>query len=145
VAAGACIGREFSYEIRMKDLYVVAVALTVAVHFAFIGYLVVGGFLALRWPWTIVLHVPAVVWGAAIVTLRFDCPLTWLEQWARRGAGMGPLPPEGFIDHYITGVLYPANLVGVVQAVVFALVLTSWVSYAVVMKRRVSRSRSINR
>ncbi|HZA12794.1 DUF2784 domain-containing protein [Mycobacterium sp.] len=122
----------------MKDFYVIAVALTVALHFAFLAYLVVGGFLALRWRWTIWLHVPVVVWGVGIVMLRFDCPLTWLEQRARRGAGMRPLAPEGFIDHYITGVLYPANYVGVVQVVVFAIVVASWLGFGAAIAWRLA-------
>ena len=122
-------------ELVMRDLYVVAVALTVALHFAFLAYVVVGGFLALRWPWTIWLHAPVVVWGVGIVTLRYDCPLTWLERWARRGAGMAPLP-EGFIDHYIAGVLYPANYVTVVEGVVFAIIVASWILFARAAWRR---------
>ena len=118
----------------MKDIYVVAVALVVALHFAFLVYLVVGGFLALRWRWTIWLHVPVVVWGVGIVVLRYDCPLTWLEQRARHAAGMAPLP-EGFIDHYITGVLYPANYVVLVEAVVFSIVVASWIAFAVMTAR----------
>ena len=46
----------------MKDPAVIAfaivVALTVAAHFAFIGYLVIGGFVASRRPRTIGLHIP---------------------------------------------------------------------------------------
>jgi Protein of Unknown function (DUF2784) len=129
----------------MKDLYVIVVALTVTVHFAFLGYLVVGGFLALRWPRTIWLHAAVVVWGVAIVMLRFDCPLTWLEQWGRRGARMALLPPAGFIDHYITGVLYPGDYVGVVEAVVFSVVVTSWITYLLAAKRRAARARLPNR
>jgi Protein of Unknown function (DUF2784) len=119
----------------MKDLNVIAVGLVVVLHFAFVVYLVVGGFLALRWPWTILLHVPVVVWGVGIVTLRYDCPLTWLEQKARHGAGMTALR-EGFIDHYITGVMYPANYVLPVEALVFAIVVASWIAFGVAMRRR---------
>ena len=127
----------------MKDVYVVAVALTVAFHFAFLAYLVVGGFLALRWPRSIWLHVPMVIWGVGIVTLRYDCPLTWLEQRARERAGMAPLP-EGFIDHYVTGVLYPARYVGLFQVAVFLIVVASWTAY-VAARRRATRSRLLNR
>jgi|ERR1700682_3789484 hypothetical protein len=67
----------------MKDLYVSVVVLTAAAHFVFIGYIVVGGFLALRWPKTIWLHVPVAIWGIAIEMLDFTCPLTWLERWAQ--------------------------------------------------------------
>ncbi len=109
-------------------MYEIVVALTVAVHFAFVGYLVVGGFLALRWRRTIWLHVPVVIWGIVTVIEHLDCPLTWLERWARAKAGMPPLP-QGFIAHYVTGVIYPASWVGAAQVVTFAMVAVSWTLY----------------
>lgn len=102
------------------------VALTVAGHFAFLGYLVIGGFLALRWPRSSWLHIAVVAWGIGSITVQLPCPLTWLERWAREHAHMAPLPPQGFIEHYLTGVVYPANAVGAVQATVFCLVAVSW-------------------
>jgi hypothetical protein len=120
-------------------MYQSVVGLVVVLHFAFIGYVVVGGFLALRWPRTIWLHVAAVIWGIAIAAKRVDCPLTWLERWARTRAGMGPLPPDGFIAHYITGVIYPAGWVVGIQLGAFALVAVSWALYA---WRRANRRRT---
>ena len=110
-------------------MYQSVVGLVVVLHFAFIGYVVIGGFLALRWRRTIWLHIVAVIWGIAIATKRVDCPLTWLERWARARAGMAPLPPDGFIAHYITGVIYPVGWVVGVQLVSFAVVALSWVLY----------------
>jgi Protein of Unknown function (DUF2784) len=110
----------------MYHLVVVAV---VVVHFAFLGYLIVGGFVALRWRRTIWLHVPTVLWGIDITVGHLDCPLTWLERWGREKAGMAPLPQEGFIAHYVIGVLYPANLAGSVPIAVFVLVAVSWALY----------------
>jgi hypothetical protein len=75
------------------------------------------------------LHVPAVIWGIAISTRRVDCPLTWLERWARGRAGMAPLPPEGFIAHYITGVVFPVGWVGGVELATFAVIAVSWALY----------------
>jgi hypothetical protein len=49
---------------------------------------------------------------------------------------MAPLPPDGFIAHYIIGVLYPARWAGLVPLAVFALVAVSWVLY--VRRRPVS-------
>lgn len=97
------------------------------VHFAFLGYLVAGGFLAWRWPRTVVVHVAAVVWGVGSVLIGFECPLTWLENWARVSGGRPALPPEGFIAHYLTGVVYPAYAVNVVRVLVVAVVVASWV------------------
>jgi hypothetical protein len=110
-------------------MYEIVLALIVALHFAFIGYVVIGGFLALRWRRTIWLHAPAVIWGIGISTKSVDCPLTWVERWARARAGMAPLPPEGFIAHYITGVIFPISWVGGIQLVAFMLVTVSWALY----------------
>jgi hypothetical protein len=105
-------------------------ALAVTLHFAFLGYVVFGGFLAWRWRRTIALHVCAVVWGFGSVLVGYDCPLTDLENWARGRAGRPPLPPSGFIAHYITGVLYPVDAVDLVRLLVAALVVVSWAGYA---------------
>jgi Protein of Unknown function (DUF2784) len=110
-------------------MYQIVVALVVALHVAFIGYVILGGFLALRWRRTIWLHVPAVIWGIAIAANRVDCPLTWVERWARRSAGMAPLPPDGFIAHYISGVIYPAGWALGVQLAAFVAVAVSWALY----------------
>jgi hypothetical protein len=107
-------------------MYEAIVGLVTAAHFAFLAYLLTGGFVALRWPRTIWLHALAVLWGIGSATAHWDCPLTWLERWGRAKAGMGPLRSDGFIAHYITGVLYPADWVGAVQLGLFATVAASW-------------------
>jgi hypothetical protein len=120
----------------MKIAYAILVVLTVATHFTFIAYMVTGGFFALRWPRTIWLHVPVVIWGIAIELIDFVCPLTWLERWARPKAGMGPMPADGFIDHYLTGVLYPASAANLVLVLALLTVLSSWVLFALARQRR---------
>ncbi|MFC3964980.1 DUF2784 domain-containing protein [Nocardia jiangsuensis] len=109
---------------------------TMVVHYAFVAYVVVGGFLACRWPRTIWLHIAAVAWGFGGILLGYDCPLTALESYARERGGEAPLPGSGFIAHYITGVLYPESALTLVQVGVAALVLGSWVG-VVVLRRRV--------
>jgi Protein of Unknown function (DUF2784) len=121
------------------------VVVAVVLHFAFLCYLLVGGFVALWWRRTIWLHVPAVLWGIAITTQHLDCPLTWLERRARVEAGMPPLPSQGFIAHYITGVLYPASWADAVPVVVFALVAASWAVYVWRGRHRSEAKPSANR
>lgn len=122
----------------MRPLFTTLVWLTVAAHFLFLIYLPSGGFLALALRsaghhrgsrWAIRVHVAAVLWAVGSVTLHFWCPLTALEQWARLRAGLAPLGPAGFIDHYLTGVLYPGSATGVVQGAALAGVLLSWGLY----------------
>ncbi|MEV6280065.1 DUF2784 domain-containing protein [Nocardia sp. NPDC051832] len=111
-------------------LYRLLADATAAVHFAFVAYVVVGGFLAWRWPRTIWLHLIAFGWGFGTILIGYDCPLTHVENWARREAGQEGLPPSGFIDHYLTGVIYPDSAIGLVRAAVAVCVLVSWVGYA---------------
>jgi uncharacterized protein DUF2784 len=110
-------------------MYHMLAALAVVAHFAFLCYLIIGGFVAVRWRRTIWLHMPAALWGIAITTAHLDCPLTWLERWSRAKAKMAPLPPDGFIAHYVIGVFYPGSWAGWVPVVVFALIAVSWARY----------------
>ncbi len=110
----------------MTNRYVAVVAMTVAAHLAYLLYVPCGGFLAFRWPRTMVVHVPAVAWGIGVVILRLECPLTSLESWARRRANMDPLPASGFIDRYVTGYFVPPGGVGVAQTLAFASAALSW-------------------
>ena len=110
-------------------LYQVAVVFIVALHLVFVGYVVVGGFVALHWPRSIRLHLPVVLWAALMVAdgpVHLDCPLTWLERRARAGAGMAPLPSEGFIAHYLNGVVYPVDWTTSVESAVLVAVVGSW-------------------
>lgn len=120
--------------------YRILVDATVLVHLAFLGYVVVGGFLAWRWRRTIWLHVAAVLWGFSTVLVGIDCPLTHLENWAREKAGEQQLPSEGFIAHYLTGVIYPTNAVDLVRALVAACVLASWIGFVLLRHHDSRRS-----
>lgn len=114
----------------MRKPYLAVVAVTVGAHLAYLLYVPSGGFLALRWPRTIALHVPAVAWGVAVVVLRLRCPLTSVESWARRRAEMDPLPMSGFIDRYVTGYFVPPGRVGTAQALAFTAAAVSWGVFA---------------
>lgn len=103
--------------------------LALLAHAGFLGYLVLGGFLAWRWPRTIWLHLGVAVWGLGSVLLGYGCPLTGVENWARAKAGREGLDPGGFIEHYLTGVVYPADYLRVAQAVAAGVVLLSWAGF----------------
>ncbi|OBJ35653.1 hypothetical protein A5630_09035 [Mycolicibacterium mucogenicum] len=118
--------------------YSAIAAAAVTAHFAFLGYLTGGGFLAWRWPWTIWVHAFIVGWTVFILTGVVECPLTTVERWARDRAGMSPLPRAGFIDHHVAGVLYPRGWESVAEIVVVAAILASWIG----LWRRHSRAPS---
>ncbi|TYB54159.1 DUF2784 domain-containing protein [Nonomuraea sp. PA05] len=99
------------------------------VHFVFLLYMAVGGFLAWRWRRTIWAHLAVAAWGLLSVAFGVECPLTLAEDWARRGAGQEGLPASGFIDHYIEGVIYPEEYTNLARLGVAVLVLFSYVGY----------------
>lgn len=106
--------------------YRVLADLTMAVHFLFLAYLALGGFLAWLRPRLVLPHLAVAAWGLISVTTGVDCPLTHLEDHARRLAGQAGLPPAGFIDHYLEGVIYPEEYTTHARLLVAAAVLISW-------------------
>ena len=83
-------------------------------HLGFVLFVVLGGLLVLRRPRLAWLHLPAVVWGAAIEFTGGICPLTPLEnRWRVQAGGSGY--QGGFIEHYVTAALYPDGLTRGVQ------------------------------
>jgi uncharacterized protein DUF2784 len=106
----------------------------VGVHYAYMAYLAVGGFIAWRWRWTIWAHALAVAWAIAIVVTRVPCPLTALQNHFRQTAGERPLS-ESFINLYIRGTFYPADQQTIARIVLGAVVLGSWIGFARVHRR----------
>ena len=110
----------------------------VALHFAFVVFVVLGGLLVLRWPRVVWLHVPAVVWGALVEFTGWICPLTPLENRLRRAAGETAYQGD-FIAHHILPVLYPNGLTRTDQLVLggAALALNAVIyGFAFVRRRR---------
>ncbi|GAA1719047.1 DUF2784 domain-containing protein [Dietzia cercidiphylli] len=112
-------------------------------HAAFLVYMVVGGFLAWKWRWTFWPHLATAAYGLGIATVGWDCPLTYVENWGRARAGQETLPSTGFIDHYLTGVIYPAEHLLTAQLAVAAAVLVSWAGLAFLHWRARARSRAL--
>ena len=116
--------------IKAPNRYEIVVALAAAAHFAFIGYVVAGGLLTLRWRRTFWLYAPAGLWATTWIVAHQPCPLNKLEHWARAKAGMQALPENGFIGHYIDGVIYPASWKRAIERVTFVMVVAPWALHA---------------
>ena len=98
-------------------VYRVLADLVVIFHLAFVAFVAVGALLAWQWPRLVRVDLAAVAWAAAIVAIGFTCPLTPLEKALRRRAS-GDAYHGGFIDHYLTGVIYPGHYLGLARALV---------------------------
>jgi hypothetical protein len=99
---------------------------TMLVHFAFLAYVVAGGLLAWRWPVLIWPHLVLAGWGLSTLVFHQDCPLSRLENWARLRAGEPGLKHDGFIQTYLTGVVYPAHYLWLVQLLAAVVIVVTW-------------------
>jgi Protein of Unknown function (DUF2784) len=102
--------------------YGVLADLVLVVHLGFVLFVALGGLLVLRWPRLAWIHLPAAAWGALIEFTGGICPLTPLENRLRVLAGEAGYA-GGFVEHYVTAVLYPDGLTRCAQVVLGVLVL----------------------
>jgi hypothetical protein len=119
--------------------YAALASIVLAVHGAFVLFVVAGGALALRWPRAAWAHLPAAAWGAGIELAGGVCPLTPLENQLRRLAGEAGYA-GGFVEHYVTAVLYPDGLTrGAQLGLGAAVLLVNSLIYWVLLRRSVRR------
>lgn len=83
--------------------------LVLILHLAFVAFAAFGGLLVLRWPKILWLHLPALLWGVVVQWADWICPLTPLENAMRRRGGEATYA-GGFIERYVSQLLYPENL-----------------------------------
>jgi hypothetical protein len=110
-------------------------------HLAFLLFVVLGGLLVLRRPGVAWIHLPLAAWGVLVEYAGIVCPLTPLENYLRQRGGEGGYA-GGFIDHYITAVLYPPGLTRSMQIVLgsAALALNLAVYWRVIRAARAERA-----
>jgi uncharacterized protein DUF2784 len=102
--------------------YRILTDLTVAVHFAFLIFVVAGGFLARRHRWLAIPHLLAAGWGVYVeATPGLVCPLTPLENTFALRAGQAGYQGS-FIEHYLVPIIYPEGLTRAAQWVLAVLV-----------------------
>ena len=80
-----------------------------ALHLAFVAFVVAGGLLVIGWPRLAWAHIPSVVWGAWVEFSGWVCPLTPMENWLRQQAGQA-VYTASFVDACVLPVLYPPAL-----------------------------------
>ena len=96
----------------------------IALHFAYLLFIPLGGFLAWRWRRIIPVHLAALVVAVASVTVHFDCPLTTVQDALERRAGGHP--GGDFVDRYLVGHLLPSGHDRVIQLVVVVAIVSSY-------------------
>ena len=108
--------------IAAQTFYRLLADLVVLVHFAFVVFVIFGGFFVARRRRVMPFHLAAAVWAALIEFGGWICPLTPLENRLREKSGSGGYQSD-FVAHYILPILYPEGLTRETQIALGALVI----------------------
>ena len=81
-------------------IYRVLARTIAALHVGFVLFVVLGSLLVLRWPMLIWVHLLAVLWAAATMTMDLGCVLTPWEKALWLSGGREPYS-EGFLQHHL--------------------------------------------
>jgi len=125
---------------NFQDMFYLFISdIVVLLHFGFVLYVIFGGFLLFKWPKSIWVHIPAVIWGSVVEIFNITCPLTILENLFRYKAGTGTYEAD-FIGEYILPILYPDGLTREIQLILGIAVIigNSLIYYFVFRKRKAS-------
>jgi hypothetical protein len=95
-------------------IYRLAADALVLLHALWLAFVVFGALLALRWRRVLWAHVPVVAWGALVEFTGWVCPLTPWENDLRRLGGQEGYA-GGFIERYVTAIIYPEGLTREIQ------------------------------
>ena len=107
----------------------------VLLHGAFVAFVMLGAFLALRWRRLVWLHVPVAIWGVFIEYAGWICPLTPLEKHLRARAGQSGYSGD-FIEHYLLRALYPNGLTRTTQWILGSVALgVNLFAYALIVRQ----------
>lgn len=114
----------------------------VVLHLVFIVFVILGGFLALKWRRLAFVHPLAALWGAMIEFSGWICPLTPLELQLRQAGGTAGYSTT-FIEHYLLPIIYPAGLTRELQIYFgFSVVAINLVAYSILIRRIIRERRN---
>ncbi|MGW9347666.1 DUF2784 domain-containing protein [Nocardiopsis flavescens] len=119
----------------MTSLVLAAGYAAAVLHFVFFAFVVLGGFTAWRHPRMFWVHLGVAAYALGIVIVDWPCFLTEIENWSRAATGR-PEMEFGFIDHYLTGTLYPREHLMTSRYVIAAVVACSWAGAWWLWRRR---------
>ena len=121
----------------MPALWALLASTTVALHFVYLLFVMLGALLGLRDPRWLGAHLPGVVWGIVGLATTRPCPVTLLEKSLWEKAGRTPYDGS-FLQHYVFGAILPEQSLELVYWAQASFVVGI---YALVIRRHLSNRR----
>ncbi|HTV15275.1 MAG TPA: DUF2784 domain-containing protein [Acidobacteriaceae bacterium] len=127
-----------AYPLTMRLL----VALVLAVHLAWILWVIFGALVTRGRPWLTGFHLASLVWGIIVEVGPWPCPVTLLEQHLEAAAGMHAYTGS-FLAHYLDAIIYPGVPVWLIITCGVAVCAANLLVYAVRLTRSLRRPGSL--
>ncbi len=105
-----------------QTFYRLLADMVVLLHFAFVVFVILGGFWVARRRRVMPFHLAAAIWAALIEFSGWICPLTPLENQLRAKSGSDGYDSD-FVAHYILPIVYPEGLTRETQIALGAVVI----------------------
>jgi hypothetical protein len=113
----------------MNFLIQILPPLIVAIHLAWILWVITGALWTRGRPWLTAFHVASLLWGIIVETCPIDCPLTLAEQALEARASLHPWAGS-FLLHYLDLIVYPNLPVALLVAFGVAVCILNLAIYA---------------
>ena len=88
------------------NLYRILAFAALALHLAWMAWVVLGWLVTRNRPVLRWLHVASLLYSIVIMISPWPCPLTLAEQWSEARAGLQPYQ-KSFLEHYLESMVYP--------------------------------------
>jgi Protein of Unknown function (DUF2784) len=123
----------------MGQVYRMAADGVVAIHFAWILFLIGGAVIGRRVRWVMWTHLAALGYSVLLQVFSWICPLTYLELWLWNRTPSGSYSGS-FIAHYLEKLIYMEIPRGLVLVLTVAVIIISAVVYLKALRKTRIRS-----
>lgn len=103
-------------------IYGIAADLVVAIHLAWILFIIGGAAIGWRLAWVKWLHIASLVFSVLLQVFSWICPLTHLEVWLRSLDPAGGAYSGTFIRHYLEKLVYLEAPRGLILGLTFVII-----------------------
>ena len=90
----------------LEVIYRSAAAGVLVIHLTWIAWVIIGALFTRKRPWLKWFHIGSLLYGIAVETIRFPCPLTMAERWFMARGAIEPYD-QPFLAHYLRMIVYP--------------------------------------
>lgn len=117
------------------------VALVLAIHLAWIAFVIFGALWTRGRPWLTGFHLASLVWGIIVEVGPWPCPVTLLEQSLEARAGLHSYTGS-FLVHYLDAIIYPNIPVNLIIGVGVGVCCINLLIYGLRLARAIRTHRS---